>query len=413
MKILKASEFLRRKDTKPFLLGAFYSRIISVQNDKYFATTSSFKTSKYVYEMDFDLEDYKSNEYLDRLNYFSGHPGWFYKKNNSIKINGLPRADLIFLIENDLNQTQTTFFKTLQTKIYSSDWAHEDGLTESKKFFIRGFFELRASIDTNRPLIAQDYFFNSQKEISKAKLLIDFLDVPLSMLNINFRELQNQYVSGENQRNTQLRADLYWYIQNIGLINKYKAKIYENRYYYSEKIVDDFNITYFVCPQTEKKDTNTFIQYINYFANNVSGKELTPVEIQKIRDRLGFNTLSSDSMSRNQKIIELYRNLSEDKCAICGTTQTYLNKKTGRQHFEIHHMISFKNGKELDVYDNLVKLCPTCHDMMKKSSGVESDQIKAIEKILNENDTIYEFCSTYLGIENIPELSIKIQSLLG
>ena len=50
---------------------------------------------------------------------------------------------------------------------------------------------------------------------------------------------------------------------------------------------------------------------------------------------------------------------------------------------------------------------------MKKSSGLVADQINAIKKILNEKENIYEFCSTYLEIDDINVLSQKIQTMLG
>lgn len=61
----------------------------------------------------------------------------------------------------------------------------------------------------------------------------------------------------------------------------------------------------------------------------------------------------------------------------------------------------------------MVMICPTCHNMMKKSSGLVADQINAIKKILNEKENIYEFCSTYLEIDDINVLSQKIQTMLG
>jgi hypothetical protein len=67
--------------------------------------------------------------------------------------------------------------------------------------------ENRGSIDTTRPLIAIDYFYNSKYDVDKAKILYDFMCVPLNVMNINFRELQKQYLDGK-KRNTQFRLDL-------------------------------------------------------------------------------------------------------------------------------------------------------------------------------------------------------------
>ena len=121
MKILKASELFLGKDVKPFLLGCLYSRIISINDNKYFVTTGAFKSSKYVFESDFNINKYKC-DYLDVINYYSGYQYWFYRldEDNSLGLD-LPRADYLFVIENDLNQTVTTFFRSLLSSFIQLD----------------------------------------------------------------------------------------------------------------------------------------------------------------------------------------------------------------------------------------------------------------------------------------------------
>ena len=75
-------------------------------------------------------------------------------------------------------------------------------------------------------------------------------------------------------------------------------------------------------------------------------------------------------------------------------------------------MVSFANGSELDNIANLVKLCPTCHRMMKKGSGSVDDQINANKKFLEEHEEIYEFASATLNEEDIDKLAILIQQKL-
>lgn len=65
------------------------------------------------------------------------------------------------------------------------------------------------------------------------------------------------------------------------------------------------------------------------------------------------------------------------------------------------------------LFANLVKLCPNCHRMMKKGASSKEQQVRAIIKILNEQTEIFEFCSSYLNIDDINELSNKIWDLLG
>ena len=126
-----------------------------------------------------------------------------------------------------------------------------------------------------------------------------------------------------------------------------------------------------------------------------------------------INRFSSEKTNRNRTIIELFNEISEDRCAICGTTKTFENNRTGRQHFEIHHVISYKNGKDLDNIANLVKLCPTCHDMLRKNASSKEQQQKAIIKILSEHPEVLEFAKSYLQIDDINEIAEEIWEKLG
>lgn len=414
MKIVTCSEFFRRNDIKPFLLGAFYSRTIASPGDKYFFTTASYKKSKYVFDDDFDFVGYKG-QYTSVLDKFSGYPYWVHTAETRATELApdlrFPRADHVFILKNDLGLSITTFFRRLSSKILSSDWIMEEGLTEEKKFFLRGYMELRGSIDTNRPFITQDYFYNNKKEISKAKLLFEQLEAPVSIANVNFRDLQGQFVEGTNRRNTQFRLDLNWYAHHIGFTNKYKAQIFSNRYYSSSNYVNEDGIYIFVTPERNSRDENSFERYIRFFSENVYGQKLSDERIASIRTTLGFD-MNVAPAKRSQKIVDTFRVITPDKCAICGTEVTYTNARTGRQHYAVHHMISFANGAELDVMDNLVKVCDTCHAMMKRGSGMVDDQIEAIKKILLEQENVYDFCSNYLDIDDIDELAVEIQKLL-
>ena len=97
----------------------------------------------------------------------------------------------------------------------------------------------------------------------------------------------------------------------------------------------------------------------------------------------------------------------------CGTTETFTNKRTGKQHFGIHHVISYKNGIELNNIANLVELCPTCHDMLKKNATSKDKQVKSILKILSKRSEILEFAKSYLQIDDINEIAEEIWVKLG
>lgn len=407
MKSIKLSDFLKR-DIKPFLLGAFLSRImmIATGGNSYFYAYTNFRSSKVVYRDDFSFYSY-ANELVEKYNHHSGFYNW---EKHSVKSSSM---ELRFYVMNDLSMPKAMFYKALYQKLLSSDWILTDDINEHKKEFIRGFLELRGSIDTTAKLIAQDYFYDNRTELKKGQILTDMMNLPIHFANFNARNLQPQYVSGENQRNAQFRVNVFYYASTIGFINKYKALVFENAYYTKGKRELDGIIYYIVDVPSPRNEDVAFIRYLNFFTNNIYEKNLTQSAVAELRKRMGFTTSNDQHLGRNKTIIDIYDEISEDKCAICGTKQTYENKKTGRQYFEIHHMISYHNGQELDNIANLVKLCPNCHRMMKRNSGTKENQIKAILKILHEHQEIYEFTSSYLDIYDINELSEKIWYMLG
>ncbi len=404
---MRVSEFLRR-EISPFLYGAFMSRIMSARKNgkKFFYCYTSFRMSKVAPPRVFSIANY-GRTYINELNYISGVREWEIHKCTDDGFEGR------LYLENDLDLTETSFYNMLHSKFFQSPWIHEEGLTDDKKDFIRGFLELRGSVDTTLKYIAQDYFFHNRVELKKATILTDFMNVPLKFANYNMRDLQFQFVMDINKRNPQFRINSFYYAKYIGFLNKYKAKIFEKAFTtlgsYERKQIRYFNLN---MPDS-KNDDVAFIRYLNFFSNNIYEKVLTPTTVNMLRERLGFNTnVETDEAARNRTIIALFDMIAPDKCAVCGREITH-RKPDGRQYFEIHHVISRCNGSELDNIANLVKLCPDCHRMMKRNGAPKDDQIRANIKMLNEHSEIYEFCSSYLNINDINKLAERIQEILG
>lgn len=406
MSVLKLSDFLKI-DPKPFICGAFLSRIMEedIDGKKYFYAYSDYRKSKFVYEDDFDFVSYVY-EYKEQLNSVSGYHNWEVEK----ATNGAARLKFKVLCDIDnfgTNELYNYLFKMSTT----SDWALEENENPSKAQFIRGFVELRGSVDTTARFIAQDYFYNSKKELKKSKILTDTMNIDIDYANFNARELQPQYVENISKRNSQFRINLFYYANKIGFINKYKALIFENAYKcHVKKEVNE--IIYFeVKVPAPKKVDATFASYLNFYTNNIYNREINEALLADLRKQLGFTNKHIDKVSRNKIIISTFDRISPDVCACCGATKTY-TKQNGKQYFEIHHVVSFANGSELDNIANLVKLCPTCHRMMKKGSGSVDDQINANKKFLEEHEEIYEFASATLNEEDIDKLAILIQQKL-
>lgn len=279
--------------------------------------------------------------------------------------------------------------------------------------FIRGFMESRGSVDTTANYLSQDYFFKDSRELKKALLLYENCNIPLNFLNINFRNLQPQYVEEIQKRNTQFRMNCKYYANVIGFFNKYKSKIFKEVYaqHIEPHVID--NIEYYNIEYDNVKFNNkSFINIINFFTNYIYEKKLTKPLIEKYRNDLEFNSNEGGSFSRSSKLRNVFDSITEDKCALCNTTKTFTKKNSNKQYFEIHHVISLHKEKYLDNLCNLVKLCPTCHDSLKKNASSKDEQIRAIKKILQKQE-IFDFCSAYFGEDDIEKLAILIWEQLG
>ena len=269
------------------------------------------------------------------------------------KIDGISRAEYVCLLENDINLSRDSFFNKLYTKIVSSNFLLNKELTEDKKMFIRGFMELRGSIDGTADYLAQDYFYYSEFELKRVRLLVDLFNIPVEYLNYNFRELQAQYISGENKRNTQLRIMLSWYVKNIGIMNIYKSKLIESAYHgFIPKSIKD-NIIYFNTPDKNSQQKSTFENRIAIYSQKLLGKKLSKLDIKNLREEIGFNNENEHKFRRNMEIVELVRLFTPDKCACCQEIydikdRTFVSRKTNRPYFEIHHVISVGKNNEYE-----------------------------------------------------------------
>lgn len=403
------SKDLLRFDVKPFLLGVLFSRIMPSDRDeipKSFYVYTNFRTSKAVNFIDFDFIKY-SDILKEKYNVASGYENWIVHRVSESTM------ELRFYIQNDLEIKTTDFYNMIYKKTMQETWMYTEDLCENKKMFIRGFMETRGSIDLTRPYISQDYFYNNRFELKRAQILTDLMDIPYGYLNFNPRNLQGDFVSGIQRRNTQFRINIHYYAKEIGFINEYKALIYEKAWNKNIKTVKNDIITYDVT-LPKVNNSISFIKQLNFFTNNIYEKELTPVKIEMLRDKLNFNKEDNESSksNRNRTIIGLFDSISPDRCGLCGTEETFINKDKS-QAFEIHHVIPYHNGKHYDNIANLIKLCATCHSSLKRGRSTKESQLKSLVTILHKHPEIFEYTSSALGIENINELAMEIYSMLG
>ncbi|ESV09955.1 hypothetical protein M456_0206670, partial [Staphylococcus epidermidis MC28] len=115
-------------------------------------------------------------------------------------------------------------FSLIQQKRFTYSSSEFDGIVLNSAFGPRG------SIDLKRNYLTIDIYerFISDKYIEMIMNLLISTEAT-NQLNLNFRNLQKQYVEQTNKRNTQIRINLKWFAENyidyLSEINTYKEDI--------------------------------------------------------------------------------------------------------------------------------------------------------------------------------------------
>ncbi|MCQ2856564.1 HNH endonuclease [Helicobacter pylori] len=398
----------------PFNLGVLLSRF-QIKNGCIYGVCS-YKSSKFIP----GYEESKARV-LDALNTLSAHPILQSNQESVTKIKGA----FVFILDNDLNLDENSFYKKLLNSLIDNDFFNRSNLmnlmTPNQKRFLSGFFESRGSIDTQRNFLTLDYFFHSPLEFKKFHYLIDFLNIPSEALNFNFRELQPEHAQGIDQRNAQFRIYLDWYLHHIGLFNPYKARI-AHHVFKTTLIYDGiyYKLNY---PPTTKYHGNSFTERTHFYLKSVYQQDLDDKSIEKLREQLGW-IQKSEEFKRDSKIINFYRISTPNVCSACcddydikersflSLPLYQITQRSDSYYTEIHHVISLGKNKELDVLENLAKLCPTCHRALKKGASAEGFQKRLIGKILKRNKGNLEFAQLRFETDDFLTLIDKIYESL-
>ncbi|UOP04167.2 HNH endonuclease [Conchiformibius kuhniae] len=343
---------------------------------------SSYKSSKY--EVNPLTEQmYQTNNML--LSQYTGLPFQLNKTKHQFVIQSTTRCDDFFAqIYRRIQQ------KRFETQI--SDNAFEDAILLSF-FALRGSPDFKMnfySLDLLRSVVSPKYLDNL------FNLLTNLSD--LRQLNLNFRELQEQFVSGENERNTQFRINLRYFNDRVGTqlaqINQYKADILQN----NKAIIQDKSIV--------QKNSKTFVERIIFYTSKVLDQHKTKREIEQLRKELGFqydNGIDARN-KRNQGIVQYVRVYFPDECAACKqdyaiADRSFKYRQSDRYYMEVHHCISFSADSTCDQIDNLVKLCPACHRALSKNRADETYQRRLISQIFDNAPTAKAFCLNFVDNE--------------
>lgn len=387
----KLSEILN-SELKVLLLVFF--NINYSQDDNNIAILANFKKSKYT-SYPYEKETLYS-EIAEKMTSYYNIP--FSNSKAGISCN----------IENDLSLSFDQIITKLRTMILINI-SKEQNLVSIDKSIALSIFLLRGSIDIKMNFMSVDVMKRNETDIYLESLfrIISSSNQLLKYLNWNFRELQNDFISGK-RRNTQLRINLRWIYEN--LLDEFSEL---NIYKHSILVSNEVSIGN--LPKSERMYT-TFINRLKFYREKVAGQELKNIDIKELRNEL-FDE-KSDIPRRSRQIVLTIKNLTDDICSACNSDypishRSFIVPKDNRYYFEYHHVISFSNDKEnLDVPDNLVKLCPTCHRAMTPGRAEDTYQKCLIKNILENRSDVLDFSSAYFNSTDLEHTICRIHEHL-
>lgn len=301
---------------------------------------------------------------------------------------------IVAIVVNNKNWNLDEFFNAIyETILFRLNKLPSNYLLDAE--LALALFIFRGSADFNHGLYSVDLKNPTPSYVDNFFKLLLSSDELLSRLNLNFRELQPQFVAGTNIRNTQIRINLKWFYDNVieifDSINQYKTDILVK------------NVTML----GEVRKSRSFEERLIFYRQSVLGRKLTEKEVDTLRQELEFSlqieqTPDNIFIVRNQKIVSYARETFNDVCVGCGdryniTDRSFKMPRNDRYYFEINHVIAYANDSDtVDVLDNLVKLCPACHRALTPGRAYDTLQKAIIEKMINSRAEVENFIKSMM-----------------
>lgn len=251
-------------------------------------------------------------------------------------------------------------------------------------------FLLRGSADFVESWYAWDLKNPTLRYVNNVFKLLLSSNHLLERLNLNFRELQPQHVSGQRKRNTQIRINLKWFYDNVICkypnINSYKTAVMRTKQ----------------ADLGELRMCHSFETRMLFYINKILGRELSVDKISALRRDLEFRepieeTPENKFNVRNQKIVAFARETFDDICVGCGdiydiADRSFVMPRNNRYYFEVNHVIAYASDSDaVDVLDNLVKLCPVCHRALTPHRAHPDLQRRIISNMLDSRPEVCNF----------------------
>ncbi|MCI5764718.1 HNH endonuclease signature motif containing protein [Actinobacillus porcinus] len=298
-----------------------------------------------------------------------------------------------------ISESLDSFFQQVYRRIQQKRFEENITNDEFERKILLAFWGMRGSIDLKGNFYTLD-LLSSVVSVEYLNMLFNLVTnlSDMRQLNFNFRELQEEYVTGKKLRNTQFRINLRYFYNKVGGyledVNSYKSDTLKN------------NKPLILTKKVAQKD-KAFVYRIMFYQEKVLGKFKTENEIEQLRKELGFiyNTQIDEKTQRDQSIVQYVRAYFDDECAACKqiypiSDRTFKYRNSERYYLEVHHCISFSADRNCDQIDNLVKLCPACHRALTKGRADEEYQKLLISNIFKNAPKAKEFCLNFVSEED-------------
>jgi 5-methylcytosine-specific restriction protein A len=114
----------------------------------------------------------------------------------------------------------------------------------------------------------------------------------------------------------------------------------------------------------------------------------------------------TESERRDRIIVNQVLIASNYECEINKTHKSFISKNTHQEYMEAHHLIPLNMQKEvshsLDVYSNLICLCPNCHKLLHY--GMKEDKQPVIDNLFDHRKERLQEAGLNFGKKEFNEL---------
>ena len=432
-----------RDDITPTILGAFLRRTEFTEDNAFIFAYFSFRQSKFymMEENEFkgELEDYCKN-----INLHSGKYAYWQLNDGSIeKISG--KFVGVFILNNDLKLNNdndahvNNFTEMLLNKIRRQPWFIDESLTKDRKDFLRGYFDTGCSYDGSN-FMACDYYCKTKQDLFKLHKTL--LDMESKLFPVYYGNFNTRLTKETKDKADQFRINVKYYWKEIGSFSRYKAIVINK----ASKTFNGYspiflNGIYTFNVELKESSTASAIKQQNKFFTNYRNflqigygyrveKQDSDESMNLYREYFSFDVKDKieKTKKRSQKIRYEVLNEEADECVCCKRRynikdRSYLQlRKIGKEiqqryYFELHHAISLCNQNELennvlDVNENLVKLCPTCHRCLTGKSGLKEDIYSLLHEMLHNSEKVLDFSKSYFNTDDEDKLVDDIYEYL-